>query len=279
MIKKTIFLILTLLLAMAASTLMLRFEDKGVFSYLSNYQSKKNNTRHKLALLEGELATMREQQERIEYEQTRIDKIQKKLDEILSQSAEWENAPNSEERTRSLLPLMEKLRTIEDEVQKRHALARYGLRLIELSHEGKPFLAPLMALKAEGIGGQGENWTLLLQYASIGVASLLVLEKGFQENIPAALAINPKTAKGFWEEVLAWLRSQISLRPIGVSEGDNTADILARMEVALAENRLEQVLFQAKSLPPITYELMEPWLLRVETRVKILNALANLVAE
>ena len=79
-------------------------------------------------------------------------------------------------------------------------------------------------------------------------------------------------------ENLAWrsaLECAALIRDKQLSPVELTEAILARMEAALKENRLGDVLAQGKKLPPKAALAGEDWLKRVEMRYQIEQALAE----
>ena len=78
------------------------------------------------------------------------------------------------------------------------------------------------------------------------------------------------------DRLMSGAQSVVRIRKSGYAADDASLEaILARMEAALKENRLGDVLAQGKKLPPKAALAGEDWLKRIEMRYQIEQALAE----
>jgi hypothetical protein len=81
------------------------------------------------------------------------------------------------------------------------------------------------------------------------------------------------------DRLLSGARSIVRIRKAGHSTDDTSIEaIVGRMEVALKEGRLDEVLAQGKKLPPKAALAAEDWLNKVEARHAVDRALADVDA-
>jgi len=74
----------------------------------------------------------------------------------------------------------------------------------------------------------------------------------------------------------SFIRKQLGSRSLTPKEGDDPDAILSRVEAALALNQLQDVLDEVKALSAKAQDVMSPWIERVMTRIKVLDALETL---
>ncbi len=75
-----------------------------------------------------------------------------------------------------------------------------------------------------------------------------------------------KSATGLMDRVFYFLKSQIQVRSLHSQNGADTDAILARMQVALDNNNLAEVLTQASTLTPATQTALGDWLIQAQTQ-------------
>lgn len=73
---------------------------------------------------------------------------------------------------------------------------------------------------------------------------------------------------GFFERLSASLRSLVTVRPIGLVEGDTPAAIVARMEVAIAENDYARAIAEFENLPDHVRPAGEAFITKVRERLQ-----------
>jgi hypothetical protein len=140
---------------------------------------------------------------------------------------------------------------------------------------GDSFAAELAAAKK--MAGEQLNLAPFDRYAKDGLPPLSELTKSFRKVANAMLDAEAEPAEApLLERLLSGARSIVRVRKSGpaAEEGSLEATI-ARMETALKENRLGELLAQGKKLPPKAALAAEEWLRRVEMRHQIEQALAD----
>jgi hypothetical protein len=79
------------------------------------------------------------------------------------------------------------------------------------------------------------------------------------------------------DRLIAGARSFVRIRKVGQSATDMTAEAtVGRMETALKDGRLNDVIEEAKKLPPKAAVVAEPWLRKVEARNTVDRAMADI---
>jgi hypothetical protein len=78
------------------------------------------------------------------------------------------------------------------------------------------------------------------------------------------------------ERLLAGAKSVVRVRKVNHESDDKTAEaVVARMETALNEDRLDDVINEAKTLPPAAQDAARDFLAKVEARNAVDRALAS----
>jgi hypothetical protein len=117
----------------------------------------------------------------------------------------------------------------------------------------------------------------LARFANTGVPTLAELRQDFN---PVAFKIidaqqTPADAS-IVDRLLAGAKSVVRVRKVSHDESDKSVEaVVARMETALAEDRLQDVLDEAKTLPQPSREVAQPFLAKVEARHAVDQALSN----
>jgi hypothetical protein len=140
---------------------------------------------------------------------------------------------------------------------------------------GGPFSAELV--QAKKLGGFTINFALLERYMLEGVPSLPDLTRSFRQVANAMLDAEAEPANAsLLDRLLAGARSIVRVRKSGHAADDSSLEaIIGRMEAALKEGRLAEVLANAKTLPPKAALAGEDWLKKVETRHAVDQAMAE----
>ena len=143
------------------------------------------------------------------------------------------------------------------------ALARMSQRLDggqAFSGEMLEFRALFDALPAIDRSGNETHVALLEQHAAGGINNPAMLRRSFAAQMPQALeaAALPQDA-GWWDKVLAGLKSVVVVRRTGQVEGEGAEAILARIEFHLAEGDIAAALAQAQGLEPRVLETLALW--------------------
>jgi hypothetical protein len=126
--------------------------------------------------------------------------------------------------------------------------------------------------------GDGVNLTALERYSRDGVPTLAVLGKDFRRFANAAIDADSEPADAsVLDRLMAGARSIVRLRKSGHSPGDASVEaIVGRMEAALKDGHIGEVLAQAKRLPPKAALAVEEWLRKVEARHSADKAVADM---
>jgi hypothetical protein len=191
-------------------------------------------------------------------------------------------------RTEDLAPLAGRVATLDKELQAflkteadRTANTSRVVLSLELSNlkraieRGDSFAMELAAAKR--VAGDGLNLTLFDRYATDGLPPLSELATSFRKVANGMLDAEAEPADApLLERLLSGARSIVRVRKSGQAADDGSLEAtIARMETALKENRLGDVLAQGKKLPPKATLVAEDWLRRVEMRYQVEKALAD----
>jgi hypothetical protein len=111
-----------------------------------------------------------------------------------------------------------------------------------------------------------------------GVATVQELLREFRVVANQILAADAEPADGsVVDRLIAGARSFVRIRKVGQSTSDMTAEAtVGRMETALKDGRLNDVIEEAKKLPPKAAAVAEPWLRKVEARNTVDRAMADI---
>jgi hypothetical protein len=139
---------------------------------------------------------------------------------------------------------------------------------------GDSFAAELAAAKK--VAGEQLNLARFERYAKDGLPPLSELTKSFRKVVNAMLDAEAEPADApLLERLLSGARSIVRVRKSGPVTEEGLEATIARMETALKENRLGDLLAQGKKLPPKAALAAEDWLRRVEMRYQVEQALAD----
>lgn len=130
------------------------------------------------------------------------------------------------------------------------ALAIASAALRSALDRGAPFTAELDTLAS--LTTDAASISSLRPYAEQGVASLAALKADAESSAAAIIAAAdpPDENAGFFSRLLHSAGSLVTVRPIGSVDGTDAASILARMEAAISDGRLDAAVAEYNSLPP-----------------------------
>jgi hypothetical protein len=188
-----------------------------------------------------------------------------------------------------LAPVMARLTAFEQDLQgflrgegERTANAQRVLLTLEMGNlkramdRGDLYATELDAVKKAA--GTTFNLAALDRYSLEGVPSLRDLTKDFRRVANTAIDAEAEPADAsLLDRLLAGTRGIVRVRKAGHSAEDSSAEAtLARLEAALKEGRLGEVLAQGKKLPPKAALAAEDWLRKVEARYAIDQSVADI---
>jgi hypothetical protein len=118
----------------------------------------------------------------------------------------------------------------------------------------------------------------LERYSQTGVATVPELKAEFRPVMNAVIDADLDPVDGsVIDRLLAGAKSVVRVRKVSHEAGDNSTEaIVARIETALNENRLGDVVAQAKTLPPRAQAPIEDWLSKVSARHSVDQAIATI---
>jgi hypothetical protein len=211
----------------------------------------------------------------------RIDAFKADIDERLRNAA----------KSGDLASLQTRIAAFEQEVQgllkgegerkdntQRVLLALEIANLKRAMDRGDRYSAELDAVRK--VAGSTLNLAPLERYSLEGVPTLPALTKDFRRVANAAMdAQAEQPDASVWERLVAGARSLVRVRKTGHSADDMSAEaVLGRMEAALKDGRLGEVLAQAGKLPPKASAAAADWLGRVQARYAVDQSLAEIDA-
>jgi hypothetical protein len=133
--------------------------------------------------------------------------------------------------------------------------------------------------RAKKVGG-ALNFTALERYMLEGVPAPAELAKSFPKAANAMLDAEAERADAtLIDRLLSGARSIVRVRKAGHADDDTSAEaVVGRMEAALKDGRLAEVLANAKKLPPKAALAGEDWVRKVQARLAVEQALADVEA-
>jgi len=187
-----------------------------------------------------------------------------------------------------LKPIAAKLAAIESDLQiflrsetERNANASRVMLALELAglkraiDRGEPYADEIARVKR--LGGFTINLTVLERYAREGVPTLAELAKGFGKIANAMIDAETQSPDAsLVERLLSGARSIVRVRKSEHAADDMSVEAVAgRMEAALKEGRLAEVIAQSKKLPPKAQLAGEAWVRKIEARHAVDQAIAE----
>jgi hypothetical protein len=141
---------------------------------------------------------------------------------------------------------------------------------------GDSYTAELAAVKSAA--GDTMNLAPLERYMREGVSPTREIEKSFRPVANAMLdAEADRSDASLFDRLVSSARSIVRVRKVGQTAEDASAEaVIGRMEGALKEGRLAEVIEQAKRLPPKAALASEDWMKRVEARYAVDKAMAEI---
>jgi hypothetical protein len=195
-------------------------------------------------------------------------------------------------RAADFAPMAKRLAALEQELQGyvkddagRRADAGRVVVALELAalrravDRGDSYTAELGAVKAAA--GDQLKLTALERHMREGVAPVRELDKSFRGVANAMLDAEADHSDAtLVERLISSARSIVRVRKTGHSTDDVSAEaVIGRVEAALKEGRLAEVIEQGKRLPPKAALAAEEWLKRVEARHSVDKAMADVEAK
>lgn len=128
------------------------------------------------------------------------------------------------------------------------------------------------------VAGSTLNLAPLQRYALEGVPTVPALTREFRRVANAAVDAEAEPADAsIWERMLAGARSIVRVRKTGHLSDDMSAEaVVGRMEAALKEGRLGEVVAQGAKLPAKAAPAAEDWLKKVQARHAVDQAIGEI---
>ena len=189
--------------------------------------------------------------------------------------------------TNAVKPVGEKLATLEANVQTlvkaeddRRANSERILLSLELQNlkraldGGQKYAAELAAVKTASAGKF--DLAALDKFKDQGVAGQADLVRDFRATANATMDADIEPAEGgVFDRLVAGAKSVVRVRKVNHTPDDKSAEaIVGRMETALKEGRLADVLTEAKQLSPKAQTVAQPFVDRLSARVSVDTAVA-----
>ena len=234
-------------------------------------------TRSGIARFDSELSAIRTEAGRLAQ---RLDGLKGEVEERLKGAA----------KAADVRPLTTKLAALERELQTflasealRDANASRIVLTLELANlkraidRGERYADELA--RAKKVGGS-LNFTALERYMLEGVPAPAELAKSFPKAANAMLDADAERPDAtLVDRLLAGARGIVRVRKAGHAADDTSAEaVVGRMEAALKDGRLAEVLANAKTLPPKAALAGEDWVRKVQARLAVEQALADVEA-
>jgi hypothetical protein len=126
--------------------------------------------------------------------------------------------------------------------------------------------------------GTKVDLTILERYKDTGIATLADLTRDFRPIASAIIEADADPVSGsVMDRMMAGAKSVIRVRKISASPTDKSVEaIVARMEAALKEARVVDVLAESKAIPAKASSVAQEWLVKVEARASVDRAITGL---
>lgn len=181
-----------------------------------------------------------------------------------------------------LASLEQSLQSLAKSEEDRQANAERIVLSLELANlkrvvdRGQSYAAKLAEVK-KASGGR-IDLAPLDRYKDQGVATLADLGREFRSLVGAILdAESDPTDGSVVDRLWAGAKSVVRVRKVSHTPDDKSVEaIVGRMEQALKDNRLGEVVEQAKSLPPKAAQPAQAWLSKVDARAAVDRAVATI---
>jgi hypothetical protein len=185
-------------------------------------------------------------------------------------------------------PLTDKLNALQQDVQgvvkgeeERKATAGRIVLSLELANlkraidRGRSYATELAA--ARKLSDGSIDLTPLSRFADTGVPTLAQLREDFKPVAFKIIDAEQQPADGsLVDRLLAGAKSVVRVRKISHESDDKSVEaIVGRMETALNEDRLDDVIEQAKTLPPAAQDAARDFVAKVEARNTVDRALTS----
>jgi len=228
-----------------------------------------------IARFEADLSAIRTEAGRLAQ---RLDGLKGEIDERMKATA----------KTAEVGPLAAKLAALEQDLQAfrsgeadRTANTSRVVLSLELANlkravdRGDAYAAELAQVKK--VAGATVNLSALERSMQEGVPTIPELAKSFRKVANAMLDAEEQPADAtVVDRLLSGARSIVRVRKAGHAADDNSAEaVIGRMETALKDGRLADVLANAKKLPPKAELAGEDWVRKVAARQAVDQALAD----
>lgn len=143
---------------------------------------------------------------------------------------------------------------------------------------GAPYTAELDAVRK--VAGTTLALKPLERYSLEGAPALQALAKDFRRVANAAIDAQAEPADAsVLDRLMSGARSIVRVRKTGHSADDTSTEaVVGRMEAALKDGRLGEVLEQGKKLPPQAAVAADDWLKKVEARYAVDRSVADIEA-
>jgi hypothetical protein len=236
-----------------------------------------------IARFDGELAALRTDAGRLAQ---RLDTLKGEVEERLKGAAKAADvAPLSTSLTSLEREVQTFLKSEADRTANANANATQMLVALELANlkraidRGDSYAEELA--RAKKLGGFTLNFTALERYMNEGAATPQELAKSFRKVADAMLDAEAEPAGAtLLDRLLAGARSIVRVRKSGHAADDTSLEaIIGRMESAIKDGRLAEVLANAKKLPPKAALAGEDWIKKVEARQAVEQAMAEVEAQ
>jgi hypothetical protein len=231
-----------------------------------------------IARFEADLSAIRTEAGRLAQ---RLDGLKGEMDERMKATA----------KAADVGPLAARLATLEQDLQTfrsseadRTANTSRVLLSLELANlkravdRGEAYAAELVQVK--NVAGNTVNLSALERSMQEGVPTIPELAKSFRRIANAMLDAEEQPADAtVVDRLLSGARSIVRVRKAGPAADDNSAEaVIGRMEAALKDGRLADVLANAKKLPPKAELAGEDWVKKVAARHAVDRAVAEVEA-
>lgn len=261
---------------------------------VSDLKNEAATLRQELASeLEGKISTLSQQSQNALTSAERAEKsaedIKQQVTSLQSSLSDLSNsAVKTSDLTSSLTPIEDRISKLDQKIAgieaseaKRLEQAEQVLLSVELQslkraiEKGETYNEELEAIQARA--GDSIDLSALEAHKTKGVPTLVELNEAFDKAANAAIDTQAnKENAGIVDRLLSSAKSVVRVRKVDHGPDDKSVEaIVGRMETALEDGRLDDMLQESKELPPEAQAAMQPFVEKAEARVSIFNVLAQ----
>jgi hypothetical protein len=229
--------------------------------------------------------TVTQARERAEAAEKAIAELRGNVQDVSKTAASGVSSTDIDALQKRIAALEQSTQSARDDIAKTGAsdaaarLALSAAALRDAVFSGAPYAAALAQTKT--LGADEKLLAPLAQFAATGVPSAQALAQELRTLLPAMIKnAGPQTAPegNFIERLQANASKLVRVRPVDAPVGEDTASVLARVDIAVSKADIPAALGELMKLPETVRVPAHAWIAKVQARQTVANAVRSLVA-